>query len=41
MKSGVYAHSSWLSDDSQYMYSFEEFNIEDINVLTSRIQPTL
>ena len=32
MKSGVYAHSSWLSDDSQYMYSFEEFNIEDINV---------
>ena len=32
MKSGVYAHSNWLSDDSQYMYSFEEFNIEDINV---------
>ena len=32
MKSGVYAHSSGLSDDSQYMYSFEEFNIEDINV---------
>ena len=32
MKSGVYAHGSWLSDDSQYMYSFEEFNIEDINV---------
>ena len=32
MKSGVYAHSNWLSDDSQYMYSFEESNIEDINV---------
>ena len=32
MKSGVYAHSNWLSDDSQYMYSFEEFNIEDITV---------
>ena len=32
VKSGMYAHSTWLSDDSQYMYAFEESNIEDINV---------
>ncbi len=32
VKSGMYAHSVWLSDDSQYLYAFEESNIEDINV---------
>lgn len=29
---GIYAHSCWLTDDSQYMYSFEEFNLKDIIV---------
>ena len=33
VKSGMYAHSNGLSDDSQYMYAFEESNIEDINVV--------
>ncbi len=32
VKSGMYAHSSVLSEDSRYLYAFEEFNIEDINV---------
>ena len=32
VKSGMYAHNNWLSDDSQYIYAFEESNIEDINV---------
>ena len=31
-KPGIYAHSNWLSDDSHYLFAFEEFNIEDINV---------
>ena len=31
-KAGLYAHSGWLSDDSRYLFTFEESNIEDINV---------
>ena len=31
-KPGIYAHSNWLSDDSRYLFAFEEFNLEDINV---------
>ena len=31
-KPGRYAHSGWLSDDSQYLFAFEEFNVDDINV---------
>jgi len=30
--SGIYAHSNWLDDDSQYLYAFEEFNVRDIGV---------
>jgi choice-of-anchor B domain-containing protein len=29
---GIYAHSSWLTDDSQYLYTFDEFNIYDVGV---------
>jgi choice-of-anchor B domain-containing protein len=31
-KPGMYAHSGWLSDDSRYLFTFEESNVEDINV---------
>jgi choice-of-anchor B domain-containing protein len=31
-KPGQYAHSGWLSDDSRYLFTFEESNVEDINV---------
>ena len=27
--SGIYAHSDWLTDDSHYLYTFEEFNVQD------------
>jgi choice-of-anchor B domain-containing protein len=27
--SGIYAHSDWLTDDSHYLYTFEEFNVHD------------
>jgi choice-of-anchor B domain-containing protein len=30
--SGIYAHSSWLTDDSHYLYTFDEFNIYDVAV---------
>ena len=30
--SGTYAHSNWLSDDSQHLYVFEEFNQYDLGV---------
>jgi choice-of-anchor B domain-containing protein len=29
---GTYAHSNWLSDDSQHLYVFEEFNEYDLGV---------
>lgn len=32
VKSGMYAHSGVLSEDSRYLYAFEEFNLDDINV---------
>jgi choice-of-anchor B domain-containing protein len=31
-KPGMYAHSGWLSDDSRYLFTFEESNVEDINI---------
>ncbi|HEX6901407.1 MAG TPA: choice-of-anchor B family protein [Thermoanaerobaculia bacterium] len=27
--SGIYAHSDWLTDDSRYLYTFEELNVHD------------
>ena len=30
--SGIYAHSLWLTDDSRYLYTFEEFNVRDMSV---------
>ncbi|GEM_PF-2537622 len=30
--SGIYAHSNWPTEDSQYLYAFEEFNVRDIGV---------
>ena len=32
VKSGMYAHSGVLSDDSRYFYAFEESNRDDINI---------
>jgi choice-of-anchor B domain-containing protein len=29
---GIYAHSDWLTDDSKYLYTFEEFNVYDVGV---------
>ena len=29
---GIYAHSSWLTDDSHYLYTFDEFNIYDVGI---------
>ena len=29
---GIYAHSDWLTDDSRYLYTFEEFNVYDVGV---------
>jgi choice-of-anchor B domain-containing protein len=29
---GIYAHSSWLTEDSHYLYTFDEFNIYDVGV---------
>jgi len=29
---GIYAHSGWLTDDSHYLYTFDEFNIYDTGV---------
>ncbi len=29
---GIYAHSDWLTDDSHYLYTFEEFNVYDVGV---------
>ncbi len=30
--SGIYGHSTWLDDDSHYLYAFEEFNVRDVGV---------
>lgn len=30
--SGIYAHSNWLTDDSAFLYTFDEFNVRDIAV---------
>jgi len=30
--SGIYAHSSWLTEDSHYLYTFDEFNVYDVGV---------
>ena len=30
--SGIYGHSNWITDDSKYLFGFEEFNVEDITV---------
>jgi choice-of-anchor B domain-containing protein len=30
--SGIYAHSDWLTDDSRYLYAFDEFNVRDVGV---------
>ncbi len=30
--SGIYSHSNWPTEDSQYLYAFEEFNVRDIGV---------
>ena len=30
--SGIYAHSSWLTEDSRYLYTFDEFNVYDVGV---------
>lgn len=29
---GIYAHSNWPTEDSNYLYAFEEFNVRDITV---------
>jgi len=29
---GIYAHSNWPTEDSRYLYAFEEFNVRDIGV---------
>ena len=29
---GIYGHSNWLTEDSQYLYAFDEFNVLDIAV---------
>jgi len=41
--SGIYAHSGWLTDDSRYLYAFEEFNVRDLGVydLANPASPTL
>lgn len=31
-ETGIYAHSNWLTDDSQYLYAFEELNVRDVAV---------
>jgi choice-of-anchor B domain-containing protein len=31
-QSGSYGHSTWLTDDGQYLYGFDEFNVFDISV---------
>jgi choice-of-anchor B domain-containing protein len=40
---GIYGHSNWLTDDSQYLYAFDEFNIHDVAVfdVSSPATPTL
>jgi hypothetical protein len=40
--SGIYAHSSWLTEDSHYLYTFDEFNIYDVGVydVSSPASPT-
>ncbi len=30
--SGIYAHSDWLTEDSRYLFTFEEFNVHDVGV---------
>ncbi|HLG16603.1 MAG TPA: choice-of-anchor B family protein [Blastocatellia bacterium] len=30
--SGIYAHSNWPTEDSQFLYAFDEFNVRDIGV---------
>ncbi|HVG09687.1 MAG TPA: choice-of-anchor B family protein, partial [Thermoanaerobaculia bacterium] len=29
---GIYAHSGWLTDDSHYLYTFDEFNVYDTGI---------
>jgi choice-of-anchor B domain-containing protein len=40
---GIYAHSDWLTDDSHYLYTFEEFNVYDVGVydVSNPASPTL
>jgi choice-of-anchor B domain-containing protein len=41
--SGIYGHSNWLTDDSHYLYAFDEFNVHDIAVfdVSDPTSPTL
>ncbi|MGE0883923.1 MAG: choice-of-anchor B family protein [Blastocatellales bacterium] len=40
--SGIYAHSNWPTEDSQYLFAFDEFNVRDIGVydISNPVNPT-